>query len=46
MRKYLSDSGDVTVDDNNAMIENDDEMKDNGYVMVGNATGQYTHKLF
>ena len=46
MRKCLSDSGDVTVDDDNAMIANDDGMKDNGYVTVDNATGQYTHKLF
>ena len=45
MRKCLSDNGDVTVDDN-AMIENDDGTKDNGYVMVDNATNWYTHKIF
>ena len=45
MRKCLSDSGDVTVDDDNAMIENDDGTKDNG-CDVDNATGQYTHKRF
>ena len=46
MRKCLSDSGDVMVDDDNAMIENDDGTKDNGYVMVDNATGQYVHRPF